>query len=105
MRQRLPNRRLNVTSSFRWPLEVGRRVRATAGFDPATGRIREFFLRGGGRVSSGVDHLLNDIAVLVFPLLLHGETPAEVARGLGRLPTSVAVAVDLLVRLDTERQR
>lgn len=108
-RERLPNRRPNNTASFRWPLEVGRRIHATAGFDPASGAIRELFLRGGGRTGSEIDHLLDDIAVLVSRLLRHGETSAEIARGLGRLPdgrpASVAgAAVDTLIVLDREGQ-
>ena len=85
-RERLPNRRPSVTSCFRWPAENARRVHVTAGFEPGTGTIKEMFLRGGGRVGSEVDHLLDDIAVLVSRLLQHGESSEKIANDLGRLP-------------------
>jgi hypothetical protein len=100
-RTRLPNRRPNNTASFHWPPEGDRRIHATAGFDPATGRVRELFLRGGRRTGSEIDHLLDDVAVLISWPLRHGGAPAEIARGLGRLPAGApaslaGAAVDML---------
>lgn len=108
IRRRLPNRRPSETTCIRWPTVGGRRIHITAGFDPATGEVREAFLRGGGRVGSDTDLLLDDLAVLVSRLLQHGESPAEIARGLGRLPdgapASIAGAVvDVLVAIPQPR--
>jgi ribonucleoside-diphosphate reductase alpha chain len=91
MRARLPNRRPNITANFRWPIG-GRRIHATAGVDPAIGQVRELLLRGGP-VGSEVDHLLDDIAVLVSQLLQHGDAPDEIDRGLGRLPTDAPASL------------
>jgi len=110
MRIRLPDRRPGITASFTWPRGSGYRVDCAVGFDPVTGDARELFLRVTSRVGSEVDHLVDDVAVLISRLLQHGEAPTEIARRLGRLPTgepaSVAgVAIDLLAKLDREVKR
>jgi hypothetical protein len=109
MRERLPDRRRSVRVSFRWPAETDRSVHVTAGF-AEDGRVLECFLRGGGRVGSDVDALLDDVAILVSRGLQHGDHLADIARGLGRLPggapsSIVAAVVDELVRLEVGRWR
>jgi hypothetical protein len=84
-RQRLPDRRQQITDCVRWPPEGGRRIHVSGGL-AGDGRILEAFLRGGGRVGSEIDFLLDDIAVLLSRDLQHGDRLAEIASGLGRLP-------------------
>jgi hypothetical protein len=84
-RKRLPNRRPQVTDATRWPLEGGRRVHVSAGLAD-DGRILETFLRGGGKSGSGVDFLLDDIAVIISRALQHGDTVEAIAAGVGRQP-------------------
>jgi hypothetical protein len=84
-RERLPNRRPQVTDGTRWPLEGGRRIHVSAGL-AGDGRILETFLRGGGKSGSSVDFLLDDIAVLFSRALQHGDSIEAIAAGLGRLP-------------------
>jgi hypothetical protein len=95
-REQLPNRRQSVTDQASWPLRDGRRIHVPAGLTP-DGRVFETFLRGGGRVGSETDFLLDDIAVLISRALQHGDTLEAIGRGLGRLsegaPASVVGAV------------
>ncbi|HLJ20095.1 MAG TPA: ribonucleotide reductase [Stellaceae bacterium] len=103
-RERLPNRRAQITDNVRWPLDGGRRIHVSAGLTP-DGRILETFLRGGGRVGSEVDFLLDDVAVLISRLLQHGDTLGAIASGLGRLSTGepasvVAAVVDRLLEIE-----
>jgi hypothetical protein len=103
MRERLPNRRRQITDITRWPLAGGRSIHVSAGLAP-DGRILETFLRGGGRVGSETDFLLDDVAVILSRLLQHGDTIELIARGVGRLPdgspaSMVGAAVDVLQRL------
>jgi hypothetical protein len=101
-RERLPNRRLNIGDSFLWG---GRRVHVMAGL-AHDGSIRECFLRGGGRVGSETDALLDDVAVLISHLLQRGAELADLAKGMGRLPPDgaassiVGAAVDALLHLE-----
>ena len=81
-RHRLPDRRPAV--SVRLEHEGGT-VHATVGFDPATGAVREVFLRRGGPPGSAMDRLLDDVGVLLSRLLQLGDDPADLTRGLGRL--------------------
>lgn len=83
-RTSLPNRRLTLTDCIRWPLD-GARVHVSAGF-AEDGRLLEAFLRGGGRVGSERDHLLDDVAVLLSRALQHGDSVAGIAAALGRMP-------------------
>ena len=62
-------------------------------------------MRGGGRVGSDTDFLLDDIAVLLSRLLQHGDTLALIARGVGRTasgaPSSlIGGVVDKLVEIE-----
>lgn len=103
MRERLPHRRASVTDCIRWPETFGRRIHVTAGFTN-DGRILETFVRGGGRVGSERDFLLDDIAVLISRLLQHGDDTSSIANGLGRIegrPSSViGGVVDLLIEIE-----
>jgi hypothetical protein len=91
-RERLPNRRRAVTDGIRWPTGDGGRIHVSAGLAP-DGRVLEVFLRGGGRVGSDLDFLLDDIAVLTSRLLQHGDTLDAIAAGLGRLPDGAPASV------------
>src|SRR5215472_4270791 len=103
-RERLPNRRVQVTDATRWPLEGGRRIHVSAGLAD-DGRILETFLRGGGKSGSGVDFLLDDIAVIISRDLQHGDTIEAIAAGIGRLPDGkpasiVGAVVDRLMAIE-----
>lgn len=81
-RRRLPDRRQAETMKLE---HEGGTVYATVGFDPATGAVREVFLRRGGPPGSDMDRLLDDVGVLLSHLLQLGVGPADLARGVGRL--------------------
>jgi hypothetical protein len=103
-RERLHNRRRQITDCVRWPLDAGRRIHVSAGF-AGDGRILEAFLRGGGRSGSDVDFLLDDLAVLLSRDLQHGDRLAKIASGLGRLPDGkpssiVGAVVDRLLSIE-----
>ena len=91
-RERLPNRREQITDGIRWPVEGGRRIHVSAGFSEDV-RILETFLRGGGRTGSEVDFLMDDAAVLISRLLQRGDRLEGLARGLGRLSTGEPASV------------
>lgn len=91
-RERLPNRRTQITDATRWPLDTGRRIHVSAGLS-VDGRILETFCRGGGRVGSETDFLLDDVAVLVSRLLQRGDNLTSIAKGLGRLSNGKAASV------------
>jgi hypothetical protein len=102
-RERLPNRRQQVTDSVWWN---GRRIHVSAGFTD-DGRLLEVFLRGGGKVGSERDHTLDDIAVVVSRLLQHGDQLDDIGRGLGRLPDGepasvVGAVVDQLLAIERD---
>jgi hypothetical protein len=80
-RERLTNRRGDVTDCARWPSQGGRRVHVSAGFSN-DGRVLEVFLAGGGKAGSESNLLLADIAVILSRLLQHGDTLADIAVGL-----------------------
>lgn len=55
-----------------WPIDagkqaalgaLGRKVFMTAGFDPATGRVVEVFLRGGSKHGDRIDFALDQLAI------------------------------------------
>jgi hypothetical protein len=103
-RERLPNRRVSVVDCIRWPLESGRRIHVAAGF-AEDGRLLETFLRGGGRVGSDTDMLLDDAAVLLSRCLQHGDRLQLIGAGVGRLPgggpsSIVGAVVDMLLRIE-----
>jgi hypothetical protein len=100
-RERLPNRRRGVRDSFTWR---ERRIHVAAGFSE-DGRVLECFLRGGGRVGSDTDQMLDDLAVLVSRGLQHGDKLVDMKKGLGRLPDGtpasvVGAALDALLAIE-----
>lgn len=107
-RCRLPNRRANATI----PIEAGGiAAYCTIGY-AADGTPAEIFLRprSGAQVGSGVDHLVDDVAVIISLALQYGVPPGALARSMARLPTGeedgvptrpatvIGEAVDCLVR-------
>ncbi len=99
-RERLPARRQAETLDLWYD---GRRFHVTIGqYDD--GRPGEVFLHGA-KVGSDSNLLYDDIGVLISRLLQHGDNPAALAAGLGRLgngqgPASIigAVAATLVDR-------
>ncbi len=97
-RENLPTRRPSETTDL-W--HGGQRYHVTIGRYP-DGRVGEVFL-SGAKSGSDVDGLCADVGVLVSRLLQHGDTPASLASGMGRLgdgktPASFAGAVaDMLL--------
>lgn len=80
----------------------------SAGYDEF-GRLREAFVRVGGRVGSHRDFLLDDIAALISRRLQHEDSLDSMAAGMGRdeagQPTSlVGAVIDLLVGMQVEYQ-
>lgn len=112
-RARPPNRRQGDRDFVRWPpegsdREPGRRIHVTANFADATGKMYETFLRGGGRVGTDVDFLLDDVAVLISRGLQHGDTAAAMADGVsrgihGEATSVVGVILDKLVEIERKR--
>ncbi len=96
-RERLPDRRQAETVDLR---HGGRRYHVTIGqYDD--GRPGEVFIHGA-KPGSDTDLLCDDIGVLISRLLQHGDSPAALASGIGRLgngdPASIIGAVaDVLV--------
>ncbi len=79
-RERLPDRRQAETVDLR---HGGRRYHVTIGqYDD--GRPGEIFLHGA-KPGSDTDLLCDDIGVLISRLLQHGDDPASLAAGIGRL--------------------
>jgi hypothetical protein len=110
MRTRLPNRREHETEILEWGRPGGARceVFVSAGYDDF-GWLRETFIRGGGRVGSDRDFLLDDIAVLISRELQHNDSLDSMAAGMGRdeagQPTSlIGAVIDLLVKMQVEHQ-
>ena len=80
-RTRLPARRPSITEALYWPLPpapggpleaLGRKVFVTAGFDPASGRILEVFLRGGSKHGERIDFALDEVAIMISRTLQRG---------------------------------
>ena len=101
-RQRLPNRRPNMTVELE---HDSRNYAVTVGFDPRHERIREVFTHGA-QVGSAMDAILDDACVALSLLLQHGVEPAALAASMGRLgegavPASIIGALtDLIARED-----
>ena len=97
-RERLPDRRQSETLDL-W--HGGQRYHLTVGEYP-DGRPGETFIRGS-KPGSDTDLLCDDIGVLISRLLQHGDDPAALAAGIGRLgngePASIIGAIaDILAR-------
>lgn len=83
MREKLPNRRLQITSKVQYldifaqgrPMEI----EVSFGFDE-NGIIKELFIASK---THPLTPLLNDICILISRLLQHGDTIEGVAEGLG----------------------
>jgi hypothetical protein len=110
MRSKLPNRRQHETAILEWGPPGGAtcEVFVSAGYDDL-GQVRETFIRGGGRVGSDRDFLLDDIAVLISRELQHDDSLDSMAAGMGRdetgQPTSlIGAVIDLLVTMQVEHQ-
>jgi hypothetical protein len=97
-RDRLPNRRQCETLDL-W--HGGQRYHLTVGEYP-DGSPGEVFIHGA-KPGSHVDLLCDDLAVVISRLLQHGDSPAALAAGLGKLgdgqgPASLIGAIaDVLV--------
>ncbi len=91
-RERLPDRRQAGTLDL-W--HGGRRYHLTVG-EYNDGRPGEVFIHGA-KPGSDTDLLCDDIGVLVSRLLPHGDSPAALAAGIGRLgngdPASIVGAI------------
>ena len=91
-RERLPNRRQSETVDLHYG---GQRYHLGIGEYP-DGAPGETFVRGA-KPGSDVDLLCDDIGVLISRLLQHGDSPAALAAGLGRLgngnPASIVGAI------------
>ena len=91
-RERLPTRRQAETVDLWYD---GQRYHLTVG-EYNDGRAGEVFLHGA-KPGSGTDLLCDDIGVLMSRLLQHGDAPASLASGIGRLgngdPASIIGAV------------
>ena len=91
-RERLPDRRQAETVDL---LFGGQRYHLTVG-EYSDGRPGEVFIRGA-KPGSDTDLLCDDIGVLMSRLLQHGDDPASLAAGIGRLgngePASIVGAV------------
>ena len=79
-RERLRNRRQCETVNLHYG---GRRYHLTIG-EYNDGRPGEVFIHGA-KPGSATDLLCDDIGVLISRLLQHGDTPAALAAGLGKL--------------------
>jgi len=99
-RERLPNRRPQITDQVVWNDTA---IHVSAGLSD-DGRILEAFLRGA-RIGSELDHLLDDFAVVLSRALQHGDRLSDIARGIGRLPCGgpasiIGAVIDRLVEIE-----
>ena len=102
-RQRLPERRPSVTTTF---VHDCRSYAVTFGFDPSTGRIGEVFTHGA-KVGSAMDGILDDACIALSLLLQHGVEPTALATSMGRFgdgktPASVIGALADLIALEVQ---
>lgn len=113
-RARLPNRRPSVNVEVVWQTDAGEAAfTLTAGFDPATGKLREVFYSDGLKSGTAMLHTIADACVLVSLALQHGAYLDQLAHSLGRLgrgcnvPASpIGAVVDALVEaaLDLDQE-
>lgn len=104
-RDRLPNRRPSINVEVIWQTDAGEAAfTLTAGFDPATGLLREVFYSDGLKSGAAMLHTIQDACVLVSLALQHGAYLDVLAHSLGRLgrgchvPASpIGAVVDALV--------
>lgn len=80
-RERLPNRRPTITEKID---AFGASLFVSAGFDPATGAVREVFF-GGTKEGSAMNAILDDVGVVISVALQHGVPVEALARSMGRV--------------------
>lgn len=103
----MPPRREHETDEARWPPgPSGKRVYVSCGRG-RLGIVREVFLRGGSKVGSEFDCMLDDVAVLLSRCLQHGDRLEDIAAGMGRGPDGaplsvLAAAVDAALVIERE---
>jgi hypothetical protein len=102
-RQRLPDRRPSVTTTF---VHDCRSYAVTFGFDPSTGRVGEVFTHGA-KIGSAMDRILDDICLALSLLLQYGVDPAALAASMGRLgdgksPASIIGALADLIAQESQ---
>ena len=78
-RQRLENRRPQITHSV---MMDGEKYHVSIGYDLTEMRAKEVFIRGS-KVGSHMDHLLDDIAVIISVSLQNGVSPNDLQKSLG----------------------
>ena len=101
-RTRLPNRRPSVTRELEF---AGKTYLVSAGFEtvkrptrpigPKQERvIREVFI-SGAKTGQDVRNIIEDASVLISRALQYGDTPAGIAKSMGRVPTGPVSPADL----------
>lgn len=80
-RKKLPPRRAAETVEI---FHNGKKMEMGVGFCPKTGQPHEIFIKAGGPRGSEMSVLLDDVGVIISRLLQRGESPADLACGLGR---------------------
>lgn len=97
MRQKLDDRRPNVTCSVVWTSshENAIKLLITVGFDKYTGKVQEVFC-ADFKAGSDLHAIVMDACILFSRLLQHGDTPAELAASMCSPPSmlgTIAAAV------------
>lgn len=99
-RRRLPNRR-PIASGTVFAGDAAFVV--SAGFDPASGRVREVFL-SAEKHGSALDVFAHDAAVVISVALQCGVSAAQLAHSVARTPagpaTPIGAALDWIERLE-----
>ena len=91
VRQKLPNRRGNITET----LTVGDQcLTANVGFDPVTNQPRELFL-SAAKEGSMLDAILADVAVVISVALQHNVPATALAKSVGRIPLGPVTPANL----------
>lgn len=113
-RRKLPDRRAQRTQKVALDMPNGAQVRlfVSGGFTPGTvsdggGQLLEVFLRGAGKSGSGLDLLVDDLAVLLSLSLQSGWTPAGLRTHLtpvreGVESSLVAGVLDVLTQMQDD---
>ena len=101
-RERLPNRRPNVTINL---THENAAYAVTVGFDPASEQMREIFTHGS-KVGSQLDGLLDDACILLSFMLQHGISASSFAGSMGysRPTNEPSSVIGRLVRLLAEHE-
>ena len=102
-RQKLKNRRLNVTTC----LETSSgKYHVSFGIEPETGRIGEIFIRGS-KIGSDMDILLDDATVVLSLALQYGVPLDQLIHSLhtGREEGGTSVLAQAIIMMDNERDK